>query len=403
LTFLLEERERLGDAFVLTEEGAVFSRTAHCKGVVAVFGAARQRAVLTDLETFGMPPSAARQLALDERLTNLNHSLHSMRGERHASQKRVLSSVLDGVNVGAPDVGAMPEGAFGLLSTMREVTLRLASNLLFGDEGQDELVSLLTGYFHLRREAASPAAAQVDTEGLREVGEALDEALRASQAGGLLGRLRAAGLTEDEVVGHANILFVSSTEPIAVALTWTLLILSQLPEVRAALREEDGTAHPSLLDCVISESLRILPPNGIMVRLTTRATTLEGIDLPEDCEIVLSPFVAHRDAERFPSPDSFQPERWRTMRPSPYDYFPFGAGGHACVGRGLALTLMKHTLAAIVKKHDLLLDGDQDVDWRLHIQFMPANDPIVRAHAAGIETSGGTLRGPVAELLRLAH
>lgn len=406
LRFLAEGRAALGDVFVLREDGAIFSRTPDCNGVVAVFGAGQHRAVLTDTETFGMPPSAARHLDLNERLTNLNRSLHSMRGEQHDAQKRVLTSVLDRESVDEDELREVlqafaaqwqPGARFGLLGTMRALTLRLASRVLFGGE-HEELSTLLEGYFHLRREAASPAAGgRIGREELIEVGEALDDALRTylrgGAPGGLVGKLARAGLSEDEIVGHANILFVSSTEPIAVALTWTLLILSQLPDLRARLRED-----ASLLDGVISESLRILPPNGIMVRITTRPATLAGIEVPERCEIVICPFVAHRDPARFPDPEEFRPSRWTETRPSPFQYFPFGAGGHACVGRGLALRLMHGTLTFLLARHHLLLDGDQEIDWRLHIMFMPANDP--RMIVDGLEA--GMLAGPVAALLRLS-
>jgi len=207
---------------------------------------------------------------------------------------------------------------------------------------------------------------------------------------------------------------VSSTEPIAVALTWTLLILSQRPALRSALRaalrepaDESGSlssrpSAPSLLDCVIYESLRLLPPNGFMARITTRDATVGGLPLPERCELVLCPILAHRDARAYERPDWFLPARWQSARPSPFDYFPFGGGGHACPGRSLALHLMKTALAALIERFDVVLSADQSVDWRVHIMFMPRSDPTVRIFSveAGQMRTGGKLRGPVAELIR---
>lgn len=383
LAFLREARAELGDVFVLRERGPILSRTPDCKGVVAVFGAQRQHAVLSDIEAFGMPPSAARQLELPERLAKLNHSLHSMRGEEHASQKRILTAAMD---VDAIEVEWEPEDRFGLLAEMRKLARRMASRVLFGD-GQDALAERMQTYFHLRREAASPFAETIDRAELLETGRDVDEALRDRKLGGIVGRLAASGaLTEDELVGHANILFISATEPIAVALTWTLLILSQLPP------QEN-------VDAVLLESLRLLPPNALMVRITTRPVTLCGTELPERCEVLLSPFVAHRDPLRFPDPDTFRPDRWNEARPSSFDYFPFGAGGHSCVGRGLAMQMLRAALTSILARHRVLLDGDQEIDWRVHIQFLPRTDPRVVLAPRGSTREGGRLRGAVAELL----
>jgi cytochrome P450 len=386
--FLTQARAELGDVFVLREDGPILSGASDCSGTIAVFGAERQRAVLGDIESFGMPPSAAKQLALDETLANLNRSLHSMHGEEHAAQKRAVASVLDAATLRVP-VPDWPIGStIDLLDEMRKMTLRMVASI-----ESDDVAELHQAYFHLRREVSSPlhVASEDDRKALIAAGHALDRTLRTRLRGnGLAGDLFGAGLTEDESVGHANILLVSATEPIAIALTWTLLILSQV-RVDAPL------------DCVIAESLRLLPPNAFMVRVTTRPVSLCGVELPERCEIVLCPFVAHRDVDHFDEPDSFRPSRWLRARPSPFDYFPFGAGGHACVGRGLALQLMTTTLSSLLDRYDLLLDGDQEIDWRIHIQFMPRNDPrfVVRA-ANAPSRAGGKLLGPVASLLRLS-
>jgi cytochrome P450 len=307
--------------------------------------------------------------------------------------------------------------------------------LLFSDQYEESarLASLLQEYFQFRREAASPlnAASATMLEELIALGTSLDSALRRHTAwsrrqslasqNGLLTNLACmelgpgSRLSEDELVAHGNVLFMSSNEPVAVALSWILLILSQLPELRRALRQEldqaafkDSEPHAqqlarlTLLDAAVNESLRLLTPNALMARVTTRPTTLGGVQLPARCELVLSPFLAHRDVERFPRPTEFLPSRWNGFRPSPYEYFPFGAGGHACVGRHLAIYLIKATLALVMSRFELLLDEDQEIDWRIHIMFMPRNEPLIKVCAAGdTNTRAGKLLGPINELISL--
>jgi cytochrome P450 len=442
LGFLARNRSNLGDLFVIRDDGAVFSRSSDCSGSIAAFGQANNRAALSDIELFGMPVSGAQNLSLPHKLVNINCSLHSMRGEQHGLNQRLLLRVLSERSIedqlGHVSAGLeafarswQPGQSIGLLGEMRRLTLEFSSRLFFGDHHVEasELASLIQLYFQLRREATSPfsSADQPLREGLIALGTSLDDALRrhsrwcrrrASASSGLLARLATIELesgrllSEDEMVAHSNILFVSSTEPVAIALTWIVLILSQLPDLRRALRNELDQASsadslkPShltrlaLLDSVINESLRLLPPNALMVRLTTEQASLQGVALPQRCEIVLCPFLAHRDAERFPRPNEFLPSRWRETKPSPFEYFPFGAGGHACVGRHLATYMIKSALAILLQRHDLVLADDQEIDWRIHIQLMPRNEPLMTIQTPGESTSSaGKLLGPVADLI----
>lgn len=446
LGFLARARANLGDVFLLRDDGPIFSRSPDCTGALAVFGSAHHRAVLSDIDLFGMPVSAAQHLSLPKKLVNLNRGLHSMRGEQHARHQRQLMRVLSerGVeaqhgavhaSMGTFARGWRAEERLSLLSEMRRLALQVSTRLLFGEkyEESSQLASLLQTYFQFRREVTSPfnPAGESSRAELTALGTSLDGALRRhvrwcrrrSQAAndGILATLAnldskpAGRLSEDALVAHANVLFMSSNEPIAVALTWILLILSQLPELRSALRHELTRALPSdavppvsqparlpLLDAVINESLRLLTPNALMVRVTARSASLNGVPLPERCEIILCPFLAHRDAESFPRPNEFLPSRWKTIRPSPFEYFPFGAGGHACVGRLLATYIIKEALASLIPRYELVLAEDQEIDWRINTMFMPRNEPIMTVSAPGESTPrAGKLLGPVGELLVL--
>ncbi|HEX8178051.1 MAG TPA: cytochrome P450 [Pyrinomonadaceae bacterium] len=447
LGWLARTRAGLGDIFVLRTGGPLFSRARDCAGAVAVFGPAYHRAVLGDIDLYALPVSAAQHLALPPHLINLNRGLHSMLGEQHAQHQRVLMRVLSERSIAAQHdmvraglekfVQSWQVGQrISLLSEMRRLALQVSAGLLFGNRyaGSFELASMLQAYFQLRREAAAPFNQTNETLRAEVIalGTTLDEALRRyirwcrrparGAADGIITRLASlelesgSRLSEDELVAHSNVLFISSNEPIAVALTWTLLILSQLPGLRRALRHElaqaehtvalpgaGQTGRLSLLDTVINESLRLLTPNALMVRVTTRPAELNGVLLPARCELVLCPFLAHRDAERFPQPHEFWPARWHTIKPSPFEYFPFGAGGHACVGRLLAMSLLKAALTLIIPRYELVLAEDQALDWRIHIMFMPRTEPIMTVGAVGVETpKAGRLCGPLNELVSFA-
>src|SRR5690242_11321205 len=98
LAFLAQARAALGDLLVLREEGPLFSRSPDCTGVVAVFGPTNTEAVLTEIDAFGLPISAAQHLALPDNLINLNRGLHSLPARQHDEQQRLLASVFSSRN-----------------------------------------------------------------------------------------------------------------------------------------------------------------------------------------------------------------------------------------------------------------------------------------------------------------
>ncbi|HEU4984339.1 MAG TPA: cytochrome P450, partial [Nitrososphaera sp.] len=219
---------------------------------------------MSDIEAFSLPLSAAEHLALPASLINLNRGLHSMRGEDHANQQRLLLSVLSERSIEAQYhsvVAALRRlsiesgQTIPLLASMRKLALDLSTHLLFGNTYKERaaLASLLHSYFQLRREETSRLSSLNDSAraSLISLGSATDDALRrylrwsrttaASSADGLLTTLCRAegnGISDDELVAHCNVLFMSSNEPIAVSLTWIVLALSQTPELRRKLRNE---------------------------------------------------------------------------------------------------------------------------------------------------------------------
>jgi cytochrome P450 len=423
LRFLASARASLGDVFVLREGRALFSRAANCAGVVAVFGASNYQSVLTDAELFRQPISAAQHISLPQKLVNLNQGLHSMQGAQHDEHQRLLMNVLSErnnenrrqlVQVGLEKFVRewQYEQQIPLLEEMRRLTLELSTRLLFGEEYDDsaQLAALAAQYFHARRAVASTfkAPGKSTRAKLIALGTSLNEGLRRyidwarrespTSDDGLLRTLTSIEiLSDDELVAHSNVLFMSSLEPTAVTLTWTLLILSQLPELRRRLREEQA-----LLDGVINETLRLFTPNAVMTRLTTRPTSLNSFSIPENCEILISPFLAHREPDRFTRPNEFLPERWQGTKPSPFVYFPFGAGAHYCAGRSFATDMIKTSLAFLLERYDPVLSFDQEVDWKIEIVLLPATDPLISLHKReATARSGGKLIGPVRELIDL--
>ena len=167
--------------------------------------------------------------------------------------------------------------------------------------------------------------------------------------------------------------FLASYEMSGQALAWTLHLLAEHPEVQARLlpdAERSGDARacaatePSanvLLgypQMVCSEALRLYPPSWLFVRIALDQVTLpSGPVIPRGARLMLSPYSSHRDAQRFPDPDRFDPERFRAgpaLRARPrYAYFPFGGGPHVCIGEGFVRMEVALTITRLARAFEL--------------------------------------------------
>jgi cytochrome P450 len=190
-------------------------------------------------------------------------------------------------------------------------------------------------------------------------------------------------LSDAELIGQASMLFGAANRTTASALTWTLFLLAQHPAVMADLFDElDGTLHGEaptpagpgplpLLDRVIKESLRLLPPVVFNTRTATGPAELGPYRLAKGSTVVFSHYVTHHMPELFPQPEHFLPDRWLTIAPSPYAYLPYSAGPRLCIGAALAGLTIKTALAMILQQYRLTLVPYATVNRRVTVTLVP--------------------------------
>jgi sterol 14-demethylase len=139
---------------------------------------------------------------------------------------------------------------------------------------------------------------------------------------------------------------------------WTLIELLRHPEHLAAVVEEldalrdegQEVSYQALrsiprLEAAIKEALRLHPPLIILMRVAKVPVDVGDVRIEPGQMVAASPAVSNRLSEAFPDPEAFDPDRYLPGREedaaNPWNWIPFGAGRHRCVGAAFAMMQLK--------------------------------------------------------------
>ena len=103
------------------------------------------------------------------------------------------------------------------------------------------------------------------------------------------------------------------------------------------------------------EVLRFCPDIPFAVRKTSTDVEIGGWRLPEATTFGIGIYLTHRRASSFEDPDRFWPERFLSVRPSRFEYLPFGGGRRGCVAGPFYVFVQKMILAAAFERFRLHL------------------------------------------------
>lgn len=221
------------------------------------------------------------------------------------------------------------------------------------------------------------------------------------------------GMTDAELVGQTSILFGASFETTAAALTWTLFLLAQHPDVMKKLMDELdsvlGGSSPSLdqlsrlpfLDNVIKESMRILPPIPFTIRATILETKLGPFRLLHGSRVICSHYLTHHLPEIYRDPEQFEPERWTACNPSQYEYMPFSAGPRACIGAMFALQVLKISLSMMLQRFRFEVVPGARIDRVVQITMNPRHGMPMTIRPNDGKFASSKVRGQIHEMVAL--
>ncbi len=172
------------------------------------------------------------------------------------------------------------------------------------------------------------------------------------------------GLTDVEVRANIVTFIGAGHETTANALTWTLYLLSQAPDVRERVEQEvdgvlgAGPLEPSSLDrlvytrAVLDEAMRLYPPVPFMSRTPVADDRIGDLKIPRGSYVAIVPFILHRHRTLWEEPDAFLPERFlpeNRGRIDRFAYLPFGAGPRVCIGASFSIQEAVIVLAHLVR------------------------------------------------------
>lgn len=292
------------------------------------------------------------------------------------------------------------EGEIDLLDWFAELTIYTSSACLIGKRFREELDRRFAELYH-DLEKGTDALAYVDPyldiESFR-LRDAAREAL-VELVSGIMDRRRAEPVPEDkdlldvlmsvkdehgverftpnEVTGMFISMMFAGHHTTSGTASWTLIEWLRHPDVLADVTREidelyaDGSEvsyqalrEIPLLESSIKEALRLHPPLIILMRVAMSDLEHGGFRLAQGKLIATSPAISNRLPEAFPDADAFVPSRYleprEEDRTNPWNWIPFGAGRHRCVGAAFALMQLKAIFSVLLQDWEFAMAQPSD-------------------------------------------
>ena len=159
------------------------------------------------------------------------------------------------------------------------------------------------------------------------------------------------------------------------------LIIDNKSPTAAAKAAEQGLAIPgsriaenytydkimklNYLRCFLMECLRLYTPStSVAPRAATNATEFGGYEIPAETKVMCNIYGAHRHPKYWKDAEVFNPMRFNDGPSNKLEdirvrgfveegFFPFGYGGHSCIGKAIAIECTTICWAMVIGTHRL--------------------------------------------------
>jgi cytochrome P450 len=200
-------------------------------------------------------------------------------------------------------------------------------------------------------------------------------------------------MTDKEITDNLITFILAGHETTALALTFAFYLLAQFPEVEAKVLGEiaavvgDGSVEAEHIEAlaytrqVVQEAMRLYPPASIVARDAAVDVSLGGHAFAAGTSVNVPIFALHRQERLWPSPGTFDPERFASAAVKArhrYSYMPFGAGPRICIGMSFAMVEAVVILATLLRDVRLTLRPGHVPRLVMKVTLRPANGMPMR-------------------------
>ena len=297
-----------------------------------------------------------------------------------------------------------PDELFDAHGAMTELTLRIATETLFGsDESESarlvrEALRLMMNEFPKMLTPAGAMLTRLPLPSTRRFWRArtmLDEIVygliarrradprdRADALSMLLAANSVEGQSDEQIRDEIMTLFMAGHETTANTLTWSLFLLAQNDEVDSTRRASRARRRPRLSRAGRQRGSAAVPagmdhrPRGAARRNLERRQPHSG-----GTTVFMVPLLLHRKPQYFRNPDAFEPDRWLEAEPPPFAYIPFGGGARRCIGDEFALRETTIVLKTLLRSYRFTLEPGARVETAPLVTLRPAGPVPMRAIA----------------------
>ena len=214
-------------------------------------------------------------------------------------------------------------------------------------------------------------------------------------------------LSDEEIAGMLIAMLMAGQHTSSTTSAWLILFLSQNKSIQERVYAEqvslcgdemtyDDVRSCELLDRCVRETLRLRPPLMTLMRMCKVQQTVGEFCIPVGHQVCVSPSINQQSRDVWSHPvTGFNPDRYLdpnegqgacpakfdtsdTESQEKFNYIPFGAGRHRCVGETFAYIQIKSLISYLVRRFEFELIDGRFPEINFTTMIHTPKDPIIR-------------------------